>query len=234
LLAAADTGAPFGGLWCFSLDVDEAERVDLARLLSAEEQARAARFHSEEHSRRFVVAHARLRQQLSVLLEADPACVTLAQGEHGKPCLAGVHGAAGLEFNLSHSGSLGLLGWARGRAIGVDIELWRVVSDEAALARRFFSHSENAAYAMLAPHQRTPAFFDCWTRKEAYVKATGQGLRLPLHSFDVSLGEGVEARVLRQSAIGDGRSWSLAALQSGHGVSAAAVVEGGEFRIVAA
>ncbi len=159
-----------GGLWCFPLDVGDAERSGLASLLSAEEQARAARFRFEEHSRRFVVAHARLRQQLAALLETQPASLALESGEHGKPRLAG-HPGGRLEFNLSHSGSLGLIGWAWGHAIGVDIEFWRRMSDEAALVRRYFSASEIAAYERLGPDERTPAFFHCWTRKEAYVKA---------------------------------------------------------------
>jgi 4'-phosphopantetheinyl transferase len=215
--------------------VDDAERADLVRLLSDEEKARAARFRFEEHSRRFVVAHARLRQQLAALLHIEPAAVVLAPGTHGKPGIGGAEVQAGLEFNLSHSGSLGLVGWAWKRAIGVDIEFWRPMSDEAALVRRYFSASEIAAYELCVGTERTQAFFNCWTRKEAYVKAIGRGLGLPLDSFDVSLGDAADARLLRESAIGnDGRAWSLAALQLGHGISAAAVLEGGEFRIVPA
>lgn len=214
--------------------MDDAQRASLARLLDDNELARAARFRAEEHASRFVVAHARLRQQLAVLLGEEPADITFASGAHGKPRMAGDAAASGLEFNLSHSGSLGLVGWAWRRAIGVDIEFWRPMSDEAALVRRFFSAAEIAAYEQLDPHARSPAFFNCWTRKEAYVKAVGRGLGLPLDSFDVSLGDG-DARLLRVSATGDdGRSWSLAALQPGIGVSAAAVLEGGDFLITPA
>jgi 4'-phosphopantetheinyl transferase len=215
--------------------VDDAERASLARLLNEEELARASRFRAAEHGSRFVVAHARLRQQLAALLNRQPTGITLASGAHGKPRIAGEDVRAGLEFNLSHSGSLGLVGWAWRRAIGVDIEFWRPMSDEAALVRRFFSAAEIAAYEQLEPHARSPAFFNCWTRKEAYVKAVGRGLGLPLDSFDVSLGDGAEARLLRASGTGDdGRAWSLAALQPGIGVSAAAVLEGGDFLITPA
>jgi 4'-phosphopantetheinyl transferase len=204
-------------------------------LLDDEERARAARFLSDAHSRRFTVAHARLRQQLAAELKLAPADITFASGEHGKPRIAADQALAGLEFNLSHSGSLGLVGWAWKRAIGVDIEFWRPTTDEAALVRRFFSASEIAAYERLAQPARTEAFFNCWTRKEAYVKAVGRGLGLPLDSFDVSLGDASEARLLRESIIGnDGRSWSLAAVQAGSGVSAAVVLEGGEFRTIPA
>jgi 4'-phosphopantetheinyl transferase len=215
--------------------VDDATLPALAQLLSDDERARAARFLVEGHARRFMVAHARLRQQLAAELNMAPADLTFATGEHGKPRLAAEQAGAGLEFNLSHSGSLGLVGWAWKRAIGVDIEFWRPTTDEAALVRRFFSASEIAAYERLAPPQRTEAFFNCWSRKEAYVKAVGRGLGLPLDSFDVSLGDASDARLLHDSAIGnDGRSWSLAAVQAGTGISAAVVLEGPDFRIIPA
>jgi 4'-phosphopantetheinyl transferase len=215
--------------------VDDAERAELARLLGDAERQRAARFHAAEHANRFVVAHARLRQQLAALLSVAPADIEFAAGPHGKPAIAGEPARAGLEFNLSHSGSLGLVGWSWRGAIGVDIEFWRSTSDEAALVRRFFSASEIAAYEQLAPALRTQAFFNCWTRKEAYVKAVGRGLGLPLHSFDVSMGDAAEAHLVRASEVAaDGRSWSLAAPQLDNGISAAVVLEGGAFHIIPA
>jgi 4'-phosphopantetheinyl transferase len=215
--------------------VADAERAELARLLSDAERQRAARFHAAEHANRFEVAHARLRQQLAALLSVAPADIEFAAGPHGKPAIAGEPAGAGLEFNLSHSGSLGLVGWSWRGAIGVDIEFWRSTSDEAALVRRFFSASEIAAYEQLAPALRTQAFFNCWTRKEAYVKAVGRGLGLPLHSFDVSMGDAAEAHLVRASEVAaDGRSWSLAAPQLDNGISAAVVLEGGAFHIIPA
>jgi 4'-phosphopantetheinyl transferase len=215
--------------------VDDAERAELARLLCDAERQRAARFHAAEHASRFVVAHARLRQQLGALLSVAPDDIRFAAGPHGKPAIAGELARAGLEFNLSHSGSLGLVGWSWRGAIGVDIEFWRSTSDEAALVRRFFSASETAAYEQLAPALRTQAFFNCWTRKEAYVKAVGRGLGLPLHSFDVSMGDAAEAHLVRASEVAaDGRSWSLAAPQLDTGISAAVVLEGGAFHIIPA
>ncbi|MEO6079240.1 MAG: 4'-phosphopantetheinyl transferase superfamily protein [Steroidobacteraceae bacterium] len=215
--------------------MDDAQRAELAALLAPEELQRAARFLFAEHANRFVVAHARLRQQLAALLSVAPGDLSLAAGAHGKPAIAGELADAGLEFNLSHSGSLGLVGWSRGRAIGVDIEIWRPLHDEAALVRRYFSASEIAAYELLAPALRTPAFFNCWTRKEAYVKAVGRGLGLPLDSFDVSMGDCARARLLRVSeAADDGRCWSLSAPQLDAGVSAAAVLEGAAFHILPA
>jgi 4'-phosphopantetheinyl transferase len=147
-------------------------------------------------------------------------------GAHGKPMLAGGAAALDVQFNLSHSDDLGLAGWAVGRAIGVDIERWRAMRDEGALVRRFFSAHENAAYEALPLERRTEGFFNCWTRKEAYVKAVGRGLGLALDSFDVALESGTQARLLRPSALcNDGRRWSLAAPQAFNGVSIAVVLE---------
>lgn len=162
----------------------------------------------------------------------SPADIEFSAGPHGKPAIAGQLAHAGLEFNLSHSGPLGLVGWSWRRAIGVDIEFWRATSDEAGLVRRYFSAAEIAAYERLAPELRTPAFFNGWTRKEAYVKAVGRGLGLPLDSFDVSLGGPSEAKLLRASAVQeDGRQWSLAVPEIAGELSAAVVMEGDPFHI---
>jgi 4'-phosphopantetheinyl transferase len=119
------------------------------------------------------------------------------------------------------------MGWTEGRQLGVDIELWRPLGDEAALVRRFFSPAENATYAALAPAARTQGFFECWTRKEAYIKAVGQGLALPLDSFDVSFGPDRAAALLRTSIeLPAHQRWALAAPDLGPGISAAVVLEG--------
>jgi 4'-phosphopantetheinyl transferase len=199
----------------------------LHSLLSPDEQARAARFRSPLHRDRFAVAHGRLREILAARLQVPPASLRFDTGEHGKPHLSGEHAPSGLQFNLSHSDDRGLVGWAEGRHLGVDIELWRPLGDEAALVRRFFSPAENAAYAALAESERTQGFFECWTRKEAYIKAVGRGLGLPLDSFDVSFGKGRDAALLRPSAdAADSRAWTLAAPELGSGVSVAVFLEG--------
>lgn len=200
-------------------------------MLSPEERARAARFHSPEHGARFVVAHARLRQLLAPLLDIAPSRIQFSAGEHGKPLLAGTAARSELHFNLSHSGAYGLIGWAHGREIGVDVEVWRPTSDEAALVRRYFSPSEIAAYEALPPALRTEGFFNCWTRKEAYIKAVGRGLGLPLDSFDVSIDSGAAACLLRPSGLcDDARQWSLAAPQLAPRVSMAVVLQAADVR----
>lgn len=138
----------------------------------------------------------------------------------------GTLAASGLHFNLSHSAALGLIGWSWQREIGVDVEVWRQMNDAAALVRRYFSPAEIAAWEAVPPAQRSEAFFNIWTRKEAYVKAVGRGLALALDSFDVSIESGPAARLLRPSAlVDDGRSWSLAAPVAEPGASLAVVLQ---------
>lgn len=174
-----------------------------------------------------------MRLLLAAELRASPRELAFEAEARGKPGLAGQFRAAGLEFNLSHSGSLALIGWAWRRAVGVDIEFWRAMHDQAALVRRCFSPAEIAAYERLPAEDRTRAFFDAWTRKEACVKALGKGLALPLRSIEVSIDE--NPRSLRASALpDDSRRWSLAALRPDVGASAAIVVEGDAFLILPA
>ena len=202
-------------------------------LLSDEERARAQRFLAPLHRDRFIAAHGVLRRLLGAQLRHDPASLEFSAGAHGKPRLAGVHQASGLEFNLSHSGNLALLGCAWGRELGVDIEMCRSLGDEAALVRRYFSPAEQHAYTSLSPAARTAGFFQCWTRKEAYIKAVGRGLGLPLDSFDVSLGDGVPAQLLRASAEEASRQWSLAAADVGPAACAAVVLAAGQCQLFA-
>lgn len=159
-------------------------------LLSAEERGRAARFRFDGDRRRFTAARGLLRMLLGAYLKAAPATLSFRYSEKGKPALDGPHSETGLAFNVSHSGAVALFGVTRGREIGVDVEQMSRESDLEAIARRFFSVHEQAQLAAVAPEQRREAFFRCWSRKEAYIKARGEGLSLPLSQFDVSIGLG--------------------------------------------
>ncbi len=187
-------------------------------MLSSEEQRRAARFHFERDRRRFIGSHAALREILSLYLGEPPASLEFVTRVHGKPELA----SGAPRFNLSHSGELALIGVAGNRELGVDVERVRAQVAIERIARRFFSASEAAALFAYPGSERDAAFFRCWTRKEAYVKARGGGLRIPLASFDVSLDEG-RARLLRAPDI---ERWTLHSLAVPPGYVAAAVVEG--------
>lgn len=164
-----------------SLSTDPAKSFE--SILSAEENQRAARFVFPRDRQRFVLAHGYLRGILARYLRCEPDQLTFSTNEYGKPAITD----GSLEFNLSHSGHFALVAVSRHRKVGVDVEHMRQGVEFEALARRFFSDRENAEFTELSPESRTSAFYRCWTLKEAYIKAHGLGLSLPLDSFDVSL-----------------------------------------------
>lgn len=161
--------------WCIDLDPPAGRVEELRAWLDPEERARAARFLVPQVGRRFTVARGTLREILGAELGVSPGSVEFAYGEHGKPSVEGLH------FNLSHSGDRALVGVAD-RPVGVDLEELRPGVQFRRLAERFFSALEREA---LPDEGLATAFFRLWTRKEAYLKACGKGLALPLASFAV-------------------------------------------------
>ena len=174
-------------LWRMSLAEPAGEWAQLAAWLDAEEAARSARFHFEVHRRRFIAAHGQMRLVLGAYAGRAPGALCFDSEPGGKPRLADAAGAPGLSFSLSHSGDEALLGLAHGAAIGVDIEVQRHLPELDAIARAHFGSEELRSLHALPPSRRHDAFFAAWTRKEAYVKALGVGLALPLDSFEVSV-----------------------------------------------
>jgi 4'-phosphopantetheinyl transferase len=212
-------------VWRVRLDLEEAKRDALSRSLSAEERERAARFHFDRDRHRFQVARGVLRELLGLYLGIAPARVELGVGPGGKPILR--EWAEGLRFNLSHSGGRALLAFARGRELGVDLEAEREIPEMVSLAENFFSAAEAAAWRALSPEERPAAFFRAWTRKEAFLKATGDGLFRALDSFDVSLGPREPARLLRVAdAPSEVERWHLLPIEVGDGFHATMAVEG--------
>ncbi len=180
-----------------------------AALLSPDERQRAAAFTRACDTRRFIAARARLRELLASRLSVRPAEVGLAYGRAGKPRLAPRFGD-GVAFNVSHCGDLAAIAIASGHEVGVDIETVRALPDADHVAAIAFSWRERRDYRALAPHERAQGFFNCWTRKEAFVKALGNGLRYPLHAFDVSLAPGEPARLRRVGRTQGSRlGWAL-------------------------
>lgn len=159
----------------------------LRPLLIAAEAARADRFRADRDRDRFVQFRAALRQVLGRHLGLAPVRVPLAEGPHGKPCLAPEAGLPDLQFNLAHSGDLALLALCAAAPVGIDLEQARPFPRADRLAARVFSATERAAYADLPPAAREAAFLRGWTRKEAYLKATGDGLTVPLDHVSVTL-----------------------------------------------
>ncbi len=179
-------------VWLFSL-IPGPERLDqLKAFLSADEINRANRFKFDKHRRRFIAAHGLLKLILAKYLGKNPADIYFITSDHGKPYIEGNP----VYFNLSHSNNLGLAAICGQFEIGVDIEYIRPEYSGLKIARRFFSEAEINELLALPEHQQTAGFFNCWSRKEAYIKARGKGLAIPLSQFDVNLTPGKPARLL--------------------------------------
>lgn len=221
-------------VWRAALAQPAEALLALAAALSPDERARAARYRREDDRRRSVIGHGLLRQLLGQCLGEAPGELRFELGEFGKPALAGPGTAnrAGPHFNISHAGDWILIGLAADRPIGVDVERMReeVACDR--LAERFFSRPEREALASLPPALRRAAFFACWTRKEAYLKARGDGLTLALDRFDVSLMPGAEPRLLatRHDPADAGR-WRMAELDVGPDHAGAVVAPGPDWSL---
>jgi 4'-phosphopantetheinyl transferase len=170
-------------IWRISLELSTDHVKSSESVLSADENQRAARFVFPRDRNRFILAHGHMRGILARYLHCEPDQVTFSANEYGKPALTD----GSLEFNLSHSGVFALLAISKYRKVGVDVEWMGRGVELEALARRFFSDRENAEFASVPRESRVIAFYRCWTLKEAYIKAHGLGLSLPLDSFDVSL-----------------------------------------------
>ena len=168
----------------------------LAGTLDADERDRAARFHFEEDRRRFALRRGWMRRVLATYVGGAAESLRFEYTPHGKPSLAS-RGEAALEFNLSHSGELAVLAVTFGRRVGVDVERRKRDRDLEGLAERFFAPDEAAAIRSLPSPARVAAFYRCWTRKEAFLKARGEGLGLPLERFSVPLEEGPGAALVR-------------------------------------
>ena len=208
-------------VWRITLDRPGADHV---QDLSPDERELAGRFSLDHLRRRYVVAHATLRRILAGYVGTTPSTLRFKAGPYGKPWLAPPYEA--LSFNLAHSGALALLAVTRCREIGVDIEEYRALNDADRIAEQFFSAAEVAALRALPEAERQPAFFRCWARKEAFVKALGLGLAAPLDAFDVSLGPDEPCRLLAsRRASDDLLRWWLTSLDVGPGYAAALVVE---------
>jgi len=209
----------------WKVDLSQRAVPDANAVLSFDELERASRFHFERDRQHFMIAHSALRIILARYLNLPPATLTFGQTEYGKPFLTNLE-ADGLLFNLSHSGDVAVIVVAREREVGVDVEFMRADFATAEVAEHFFSVAEIYTLSGLDPHQRPKAFFDCWTRKEAYVKARGEGLSMPLDQFDVSLAPGVEALMLGNRIDDAEKSrWTFQDLHVTQGYAAALVIE---------
>jgi 4'-phosphopantetheinyl transferase len=185
-------------LWIVRLDAADDSFARSLSVLSPEETGRAERFHFDRHRRAFILGRAALRFLLASYLDMDAAAIQFVYGPQGKPALAPMlkNGLCSLRFNASHSGDLAAYAFTSGCEIGVDLERYRELPDLENIARRFFSPDEAAELLELSANDKASGFFNCWTRKEAYIKAMGGGLSIPLDSFRVTLRPGAAARMV--------------------------------------
>lgn len=205
----------------------------LEAMLSPDERARAARFRFDQHRHAFIAGRGVQRAILSRYTGLHPAALAYREGSHGKPELDGAAAASGIRFNVSNSGDFALYALTLRREIGVDLELLKPMPDGIDIAQRFFSAPENEVFAALAGDVRDLAFFLCWTRKEAYIKAVGEGLSMPLDRFDVAFAPGEPPRILRtRGNPAEAERWTMLSLDPGPGYVGALAVEGGGWRPV--
>lgn len=215
-------------VWYRSLNHKTAEALPY-EVLSPEEKARAARFLVDRPRIEFVLTRAALRVLLAAYLGRAPQELKFSYSAQGKPFLE--NDATDLRFNVSHTDGLSALAFVRGREVGVDVEKFRPECEPAKLAERFFSASERQFISRLSGRALDQAFCRCWTRKEAYIKAKGGGLSIPLDEFDVSVAEDQPAALLatRPDPLEVGR-WALYGLpvEAGYAGALALSVTAGE------
>ena len=214
-------------VWRVSLDQSPSQIELFQNNLDDDERSRADRFYFSRDRERFIVARGILRAILGRYSNRAPNSLSFSYSAHGKPALVSESDADGIRFNLSHSNGKALYAVSRGREIGVDIEFIRGDLEAEQIAERYFSHSEIETLRALPPSLRKHAFFLCWTRKEAYIKARGEGLSLALDQFDVSLTPGEPAALLSTRSDSDeALLWSLRNLNPAPGYAAALATEG--------
>jgi 4'-phosphopantetheinyl transferase len=209
-------------VWRIDLDCAARAAAALKVTLSLEEEQRASRFRSIELRERWMAARGALRHILASYAQSEPGTLVFREGPHGKPVLTCA--AEDIPFNLSHTGGLALVAVAGIGRVGIDAEIVRSEIEVEDLSRRFFAPAEAAQILALSPDARVAAFLNCWTRKEAFVKALGGGLSVPLDSFQVSVRSDEPARLLWVDGEESDR-WSMWDV-SEPGVAAALVLEG--------
>lgn len=212
-------------VWTVSLDVSESCVLSMRQLLSADEVVKSDRFYFERDRTHYIVCRGVLRELLSHYLNI-PACeLVFRYGTHGKPVIQ--MGQNQVHFNVSHSAGLAIIGVTKGQHIGVDVEHIRPGLDTMSIAQRFFSTSEFTQLKMLPEELQQEAFFACWTRKEAFIKARGDGLSLPLENFDVSVDPREQPQLLAVRSLAEEVSeWCMYQMQPQPNYVGAVAVKG--------
>lgn len=201
----------------------------MERTLAPDEIARARRLATETLRHRFVVGRALQRDIVGRYLGLAPSDIRLSAGPKGKPT---IDQGSGLRFNASNAAGMALVAVAWHREVGVDVEALRPMPDADALVERFFAPGERQAFRALPSSEREVEFFRCWTRKEAYLKAIGAGLSLPLGHFEVTVGNHEPPRLVHvDDDPGAPERWSLRDVEPGAGYVGAIAMEGQRLRL---
>ena len=230
-----NTGIPTGRVDVWSVRLDEpAKAGSEVVVLSPDEIARANRFHFEKDRIHFTQCRSALRAVLASYLAIPAAEIRFEYLTSGKPQLAAEQNPIVLQFNVSHSANMALIAVGSEHRLGVDIEKIRDHVDTVTLAERFFSLRERAGLQALPDHLRVSGFFACWTRKEAFLKATGEGLSFPLEDFSVTTHPDLDPELVEvKGSMGEGKQWFLADLSVVDGFRATVAREGSPYRLEA-
>jgi 4'-phosphopantetheinyl transferase len=216
-------------VWSWALGRPAGEVARLLELLADDERERAGRYLHVPAREQFIAARAGLRLILAGYLALDPARIAFTHGPAGKPALAG----GGLHFNVSHTQGLVLIAVTREGEVGIDVERLRTMPTHLDLAGRFFTPGEVAGLRRLPAGASEAAFYAVWTRKEAFLKATGLGLPHGLERFEVSVPPDDPARILHiDGDAAAGARWSLTALEPAPGYVGALAIEGRGHRVL--
>jgi 4'-phosphopantetheinyl transferase len=214
-------------IWRASLNCHPLAVSDFAATLTPDEKSRAASFRSPRDRDHFIVGRGILRELLGGYLRISPSEVRFGYGPRGKPALQASESISKIGFNMSHSADTAVYAFSSGRQVGVDVEQVRKDFEADEIANRYFSEAELNELSMLPPRLRTLAFFLCWTRKEAYIKARGEGLHIELKSFDVTLTPGRQASFVR----GVDSAWQVASFFVADDCPSALVYDGLECEV---
>jgi 4'-phosphopantetheinyl transferase len=216
-------------VWKISWSDEDIHLRRLQGILSPDERQKGNRFYFQKDRRRFIAVHACLRLLLGHYLQIDAASLQFDYGAHGKPSVASESLKQKCSFNISHSRNLALLAFSGRQTIGVDVESIQPHLADEQIAKNLFAPEEIATLRSLPPHLRDKAFFSCWTRKEAYLKATGEGLSdsmnrfiAPMHQFEVSCFAGIVEHAE------DNRSWFIWHLEPAPGYVGALATDAAE------
>lgn len=214
-------------MWRASLDIVPPTLRRFEDSLSPDEKGRAEKFLVEHARTEFIASRGILRELLGAYLGNRANEVCMSYGKYGKPSLCASDSGAHLHFNTSHSHGYGVFAFARNEQVGVDVEQVRdeVATEE--IAARFFSTAEIAELSTLAPELRVQGFFKCWTRKEAYIKARGLGLQIPLKSFHVAVITDEPQQLIDE----DSSPWSLYPFEPHRGFAGAVAAKGKNWRV---